>query len=102
LSRFRISHPAHEELYAIAGHDHMLGYFCELYKEGRERPLKGFDVFKLKKPVTLNDCFDFLITEAFFTRGDLEETLVCFQDGKRVPKRLVKIADVVREFKHLD
>jgi hypothetical protein len=101
MARFRIEHPKEPDLYAIGGHDHMLGFFCELYKEGRERPLKVLDVFKMGKAITLQDCFDFLVTEGFFTRDDLEETLVCFQDGKRVPKRLEKVVKIVQDFKYV-
>jgi hypothetical protein len=55
MSRFRIVHPIKPELHVIAGHDHMLGYFVELHREGRDRPIKSLDRFTLRRSVTLQE-----------------------------------------------
>ena len=97
---FRVEHPTSRETYAIGGHDHALGFFCETFREGREKPLKSLDVFTHGKPVGIQDCFDFLISKGFFTVDQLQDILVCLQDGTKVPKRLLRIEKVVTEFKN--
>jgi hypothetical protein len=100
MSRFRIDHPIKPDLHAIAGHDHMLGYFVELHREGRDRPIKSLDKFTLGRAVTLDDCFTFLIEHGFFTLADLEAALVAMQDGTRVRSRKVRrVVKLVERFK---
>lgn len=91
MSRFRIEHPIKASIHCYAGHDHALGFFCEVFSEGRSRPIKSLDFFTAGKPVTLQDCFEFMIANEFFTRDDLEQALVAIQDGT-----LVKSAKVLR------
>ncbi len=98
MSRFRIEHPRQSEVYAIGGVDHALGLFCEVFRDNRERPLKVVDVFTMKRPVALSDCFELLVAEGFLKAAELEETLVHLQDGTRMPKRLATIAKIVGEF----
>jgi hypothetical protein len=100
MSRFRIEHPKKPDLYAIGGVDPTLGFFCEIFKEGRERPLESLDFFKKGTAVTLQDCFDLLSRNGFFRLDQLQEVLVHLQDGTPIPKRLLKIAKIVEEFKH--
>jgi hypothetical protein len=57
MSRFRVDHPTRQGIHVIAGVDHMLGFFIEVFREGRDRPIKTLDVFTNKSPVTLQQCF---------------------------------------------
>lgn len=100
MSRFRIAHPTDRELHVIAGHDHMLGYFAELHREGRDRPIKSLDTFTLGRPVSLQDCFEWLISEGMIERAALEAALIAMQDGTQVRSRKVRRAmEIVEAFK---
>jgi len=101
MSRFRIEHPTDPKLHAIAGTDHVVGpFFVELHDNGRDRPIKSLDTFTLRRPVTLQDCFEFLIEHGFFTREDLEAALIAMQDGTRVRSRTARrVVEVVEGFK---
>jgi hypothetical protein len=101
MSRFRIDHPTDPKLHAIAGKDHAVGpFFIELYRDGRSRPIKSLDMFALGRPVTLQDCFEFLIAEGLVERSDLEAALTAMQDGKRVrAKRVRRVVEIVEAFK---
>jgi len=101
MSRFRIEHPTRENLHIIYGHDHMLGFFVEMFREGREKPLKSLDMFTHGKAVTLNDCFDFLISVGVFTRPELQQALALIQDGhpEPVPQGMARTVEVVMGFK---
>jgi hypothetical protein len=101
MSRFKIDHPNNPELHVIAGHDHMLGYFVELHRNGRPCPIKSLDMFTLGRAVTLQDCFEFLIDLRVIDRPDLEAALMAMQDGTRVrSKRVRRVVEVVERFKH--
>ena len=100
MSRFTIDHPIKPELHVIAGHDHMLGYFIELHREGRDRPIKSLDTFTLGRSVTLQDCFEWLIAEGVTDRPDLEAALMAMQDGTRVrSKKVRRVVEIVEAFK---
>jgi hypothetical protein len=104
MSRFRIDHPSKPDLYAEAGHDHMLGFFAETFIERRDKPKAVLDVFKLGRAVTLHDCFEFLISEHFVTRDDLEAALVWLQDGGREPRSrgAMRVAEIVMSLRASD
>lgn len=100
MSRIRIDHPLRPDLHCIAGVDHMLGFFIELHREGRDRPIKSLDMFKLGRPVTLQDCFEFLIEHGFFSTVELNDALIAIQDDEEdVPLGVQRTIDVVMVFK---
>lgn len=101
MSRFRIDHPTNPNLHCIAGVDHMLGFFCELHREGRDKPIKTLDMFTAGKPVTLNDIFDFMIHHDFFTVEQLQDALVYLQDGSPKPrsKGVMRVVGIVMGLK---
>jgi hypothetical protein len=101
MSRFRIDHPINRDLHAIGGHDHMLGFFVELHREGRDRPIKALDMFTIGRSVTLQDAFDFLIAEGLIDRADLEAALISMKDGTRMrSKKVRRVVKIVEAFKH--
>lgn len=81
------------------GHDHALGFFVEVFRAGRARSVTSLEFFTDNKPPTLQQCFDFLIDQAFFTRDELEEVLIAIQDDRDVPERLKRVGDVVMGFR---
>jgi hypothetical protein len=100
VSRFRINHPINQSIYVIAGHDHMLGYFAELHREGRDRPIKSLDMFTLGRSVSLQDCFEWLIEHGVIDRLDLEAALIAMQEGTRArSKRVRRVVEIVETFK---
>jgi hypothetical protein len=101
MSRFRIDHSTDPKLHAMAGVDHAVGpFFVELYREGRDRPIKSLDMFTLGRSVTLQDAIEFLIAERLIDRADLEAALMVMQDGTRVrSKRVRRVVEVVEAFK---
>jgi hypothetical protein len=103
MSRFRIDHPTNPHLHVIAGADHMLGFFVELRREDRSRPIKSLDLFTLGRAVTLQDCFEFLIEHGFFTGEELHDALIAIQHGEEdVPSGVHRVMDIVMEFKAAD
>ncbi len=78
----------------------MLGYFVELHRDGRSRPTSSLDAFTLGRPVTLQDCFDFLIAKGVIDRTDLEAALVALQDETPVSSRKVRrVVEVIEAFR---
>jgi hypothetical protein len=77
------------------------GFVASVDREGRGRPIKELDFFTQGKPVTMNDIFEFLIEHEFFTRDQLEVTLVYLQDGGRKPRSrsVIRVAEIVMEMK---
>ena len=100
MSRFRIDHPLKPELHAEAGYDPVMGFFVDVMREGRSRPVKSYDhfnpMFNRERP--LIGCLDFLVSEGFFTGDQLEDALVFLQDGEPEPDDM-RVVDVVSEFK---
>jgi hypothetical protein len=100
VSRHRLDHPTREGVYAEYGHDHMLGFFVEVFIDGRSKPIAVLDFFKLGRAVALDDCFAFMIEHGLFTREELEAALMAIQDGTRVRsrkvQRVVEVAETLR------
>jgi hypothetical protein len=98
MSRFRVEHPSREGIHAVAGVDHALGFFVEVFREDRDKPIRSLDMFTAKRAVTLQDCFDFMIEHGFFTADQLRNALVFLQDGAPRPKD-TRVVEVVVKFK---
>lgn len=101
MSRHRISHPSKPNIHIIYGHDHMLGFFVELHREGRDKPIKTLDTFTLGRAVTLQDCLEFMISVGVFTRDQLQAALNFIQDGhpEPLPQGVARTVEVVVGFK---
>jgi hypothetical protein len=82
MSRFRVDHPIRDHIHAIYGHDPVLGFFVDVFMEGRDKPLAAFDHFSpaFNRAQPLLGCLDFMVTEGFFTGDDLESALVVIAD----------------------
>jgi len=80
VSRFTLDHPLKPTITAAYGHDHAVGFFCEIFREGRVRPIKTLDVFTTNEPVDLIDCLDFLATNGFYAHEHLEDALLFMRD----------------------
>jgi hypothetical protein len=105
MSRFRIEHPTRENLHAYAGHDHMLGFFVELFREGRESPIKSLDTFSNgNKLVNLIDCLDFLASNGFFSHESLEDALLYWkhEESEHGTAEALRIVKVIEGFKAED
>jgi hypothetical protein len=100
VTRFRIDHPRRTDIHAEAGVDHAVGpFFIDPYREDRDRPIKTLDFFTAGRPVTLQDCFDFLISEGFFRRDDLEAALVWMQDAESVRPSVMRVVEIIERLK---
>jgi hypothetical protein len=66
--------------------------------EGRSKALAALDFFKMGRPVTLDDCFRFMIDHGFFTREQLHDALVYSHDGTPKPRNM-RVVNIVAEFK---
>jgi hypothetical protein len=101
MSRFRIDHPSRPNIHAEAGHDPVLGFFVDVMREGRDRPLKSYNHFSptFNRARPLLGCLDFLVAEGFFTGEQLEDALAVFADDLDVPTRLVRVVEVIERFK---
>lgn len=102
MSRFRIEHPHDPERHAYAGHDHAVGFFCEVYRgERREKPVKTLDVFTTERPVTLISALDFLANQGFFSHEDLEDALLWMRDEEpeHGSAAALKIVSIIESFK---
>lgn len=103
MSRFRIDHPTIKNIHAEAGHDPVLGFFVDIMREGRSRPLKSYDHFHplFNRARPLLGCLDFLVSEGFMTGEQLEEALVYLQDGEPEPrsKSVMTLVGIVMEMK---
>lgn len=99
MSRFHIAHPTRPDLHAEAGHDPLLSYFVDIMKG--HRVIKSYDswhpLFNRARP--LMGALDYLASEGFYTGDDLEDALAMIADDLDVPKRLVRVVDVVMAFK---
>ena len=105
MSRFLIQHPTREGIHAYAGVDHMLGFFVEIFREGRESPIKSLDTFTNEnKPVHLIDCLDLLASEGFFSHEDLEDALLHFkhEEPEHGTAEALRIVKVIEGFKAED
>jgi hypothetical protein len=102
VSRFRIDHAHRPDLHAEAGHDPVLGFFVDVMREGRDRPVKSYDHFHpaFNRPRPLMGCLDFLASEGFFTGDELHDALIAIQDGEdNVPSGVQRTIEVVMQFK---
>jgi len=102
MTRFRLDHPIRVGVHAEAGVDHAVGpFFVDLFREGRDRPFKTLDFFTHGRPVTLMDCFAFLIAEGFATRTQVEAALMHLQHGGPKPrsKGVMRVVEIVMELK---
>lgn len=101
MSRFRIVHPTREGVHAIYGFDAVLGFFVDVHREGRYKPIASYDAFNpsFNRARPLMGALDFLASEDFFTADDLHAALAHVQDGTRVPKRLMPVVQVILNFK---
>jgi hypothetical protein len=101
VTRFRLDHPTRVGVHAIYGHDPVLAFFVDVMREGRDKPLASYDTwhptFNRERP--LLGCVDFLASEGFFTRDKLNDALVVVADDLDVPKRLVRVVEVIERFK---
>lgn len=101
MSRSRIDHPTRANVHAIYGHDPVIGFFVDVHRDGRDKPIASYDIwhpsFNRERP--LMGCLDFFVAEGFFTADDLEDALAHVQDNTRVPKRLVTVVLVIMNFK---
>ena len=77
----------------------MLGFFVEVFREGREKPITSIDFFTANKPATVQQCLDMLIDQGFFTSDELQETLALIQDSTTVPNTLQRVEGVVVGFR---
>jgi hypothetical protein len=87
VSRFRIDHPPRKNVHAIYGHDPVLGFFVDVFMNGRDKPIASYDFFQpaFNRARPLMGCLDFLVEQEFFTADDLEDALAHVQDGTPVP-----------------
>ena len=105
MSSFRVEHPTKPEVYAYAGHDHMIGFFVEIFREGRESPIKSLDTFTNgNKPVHLIDCLDFLASNGFFAHESLEDALLYFkhEEPEHGTAEAIAIVSIIESFKAQD
>lgn len=106
MSRSRIEHPTREDTYAYFGHDHVLGFFVSIHREGRrdEKPIKSLDEFTNGKPVMLIACLDFLASNGFFDHSDLEDALLYWkhEEPEHGTAEALKIVEVIEGFKAED
>ena len=98
MSRFRISHPSTEDIYAVAGVDHALGFFAEVLREDRIAPIAAVDIFTLGRLATMNDCFGLLMEFAFFAEEELHEALVFLRDGEPEPQDM-HVVNIITELR---
>ena len=99
MSRHRIDHPTRETVHAYYGHDHAVGFFVEVFREGREKPIASIDFFTSNKPTTVQQCLELLINQGFFTEAELQDTLAHLQDSTSVPNTLQRVEGVVVGFR---
>ena len=107
MSRFRVEHPTREGTYAMYGHDRFLGFFVEVFRDGRESPIKSLDTFTNEnKPVHLIDCLDLLASEGFFLggHGSLEDALLYYkhEEPEHGTAEALRIVKVIEGFKAED
>jgi len=96
MARHRIDHPADDNLHACVGHDHAVGFFAEVFKGRRDKPIACIDLLSVGEPATVQQCLDLLMEHEFFSRADLETALVAIQDGTRIrSSKLAKVVEVV-------
>ena len=99
MSRFRIDHPSTEDIYAVAGVDHALGFFAEVFREDRTAPIATVDISTLGRPATMSDCFEVLMEFAFFTEDELHAALASVQDGSPSKPGDLRVVNIIMAFK---
>lgn len=101
MTRHRLDHPTRPTVHCYYGYDHMLDFFVEIFRDGRDKPIKQLDIFSNGKPVTLIDCLDFMASNAFFGHEDLEDALLFMQDeaehGTDAARRVVEVIERFRK-----
>ena len=104
MSRFLIQHPTKPEIHAYYGHDHAVGFFVEIFREGREAPIKILDEFTADRPLALIDALDLLANQGFFSHEDLEDALLFMRDEEpeHGTEEALKIVKVIEGFKAQD
>lgn len=75
MSRFTLDHPTRAGVRCEFGHDAGLGFFAEVFKDGRSKPTAVVDVFTLGRAVTLQEVLDFMVEHCFFSTDQLHEAL---------------------------
>jgi hypothetical protein len=98
MLRFRIDHPTRTDMHAEAGHDPVMGFFVDVMQG--HRVIKSYDFFHplFNRTRPLLGCLDFLVSEGFFTGDELEDALVCLQDGEPEPSDM-RVVDIVMDFR---
>lgn len=81
----------------------MIGFFTEIFADGREKPIKTLDTFTNgNKTVMLIDCLDFLAGQGgFFSHESLEDALLFMRDEEpeHGTAEALKIVKVIESFK---
>lgn len=101
MLRFRIEHPVQPDLHCYAGHDRLLGFFCDVMSEGREKPIKALDMFTADRPITLIDALDFICNQGFASHEALEDALLFMrdEDPEHGTPEALRIVEIIESFK---